>query len=107
MAAFPLMLLTLGANLSTIRFYDVTTASIASGLRIGVGLLLGLLTIRLFGLTGVMKNVILLDAAMPSAVVSAVLTAKYDNEAELSSSVVFLTTLAGLVTIPLILHFLT
>jgi predicted permease len=57
-------------------------------------------------ITGVFRSVVILDSAMPAAAASALLAAKYQNETEMVSSVVFLTTLVSLVTIPFLLYIL-
>lgn len=102
----PLVLLILGGNLATVRLKSMPTTLLASFLRLGVGLALGVLAVNLFHLTGVLKAVVILDSAMPAAANTSMLTTRYDNEAELVSSVVFVTTVASLVIIPVLLHIL-
>jgi predicted permease len=97
----PLVLLVLGCNLSTVKITSLPTTIIASFIRIGVGLLLGFASVSLFHVTGVM------DSAMPSAANTAILAMKYNNESELISSVVFVTTIASLVVIPFLLSVLS
>jgi len=104
--AIPLVLLILGYNLSRVRMASFPTTLVASLLRVGVGLALGLLVVDILNITGVFRSVVILDSAMPAAAVSSILAAKYKNEAELVSSVVFFTTVASLVVIPFLLHML-
>jgi predicted permease len=104
--AIPLILLVLGCNLAKVRIASVPTTLLASFLRVGIGLALGLLVVHVFNITGVYRSVVILDSAMPAAAVSSLMATKYNNEAELVSSVVFLTTVASLVIIPLLLHVL-
>lgn len=106
MMAIPLVLLVLGHNLSKVTMTSVPTTLLASFLRVGVGLGLGFLVVHALGIEGVFRSVVILDAAMPAAATTSILAAKYNNEAELVSSVVFLTTLASLVIIPFLLHVL-
>jgi len=103
----PLVLLILGRNLSVVKMTSLPTTFLASFIRMGVGLLLGFLAVNLFNLTGILKVVVILDSAMPAAVNSSILAMKYKNEAELVTSVVFVTTLASLVLIPFLLHMLS
>ncbi|MBI4296519.1 MAG: AEC family transporter [Chloroflexi bacterium] len=103
----PLVLMVLGAKLATVRITSFPTTALASGIRLGVGLLLGLLAVELFNLTGVLRAVVIFDSMMPAAVNTSILAMKYDNEADLVSSVVFVTTLASLATIPFLLQALT
>ncbi|MFH1382113.1 MAG: AEC family transporter [Chloroflexota bacterium] len=102
----PLVLLTLGVNLSKVRITSLPTTLMASFLRVGVGLLIGLLAVNLFHLTGIVRAVVILDSAMPAAVNAAIIATKYKNEADLVSSVVFVTTIASLFTIPFLLQIL-
>jgi len=105
--ALPLTLITLGYNLSTIKITSLPTTLLASFLRMGVGILLGALMVHLFDLSGILRAIVILDSAMPAAVIASVLTTKYDNEAELVSSVVLVTTVISLITIPLLLIILS
>jgi malate permease and related proteins len=102
----PLVLITLGCNLATVRLNSMPTTLLASFLRLGVGLMLGLLAVNIFHLTGVLRAVVILDSAMPAAANTSMLTNKYKNEPELVSSVVFVTTLASLAIIPILLAIL-
>ena len=104
--AIPLVLITLGHNLSRVRMTALPTTLLASFLRVGVGLGIGLVIVQFFHITGIFRSVVILDAAMPAAAASAMLATKYKNEAELVSSVVLVTTLASLVVIPFLLHLL-
>ncbi len=106
--AIPLVLLVLGNNLSKMKtITSVRTTLLASFLRVGVGLGLGFLAVELFGLTGVLRAIVILNSAMPAAVNSTIIATKYENEAELVSSVVFVTTLASLAVIPFLINLLT
>ena len=107
MMVIPLVLLVLGCNLSVVKMTSLPTTFLASFIRMGVGLLLGLLTVNLFNLTGILRSVVILDSAMPAAVNSSILAMKYENEADLVSSVVFVTTVASLVVIPFLLGMLS
>ena len=103
--AVPLTLVVLGASLASIKIKSLSTTLLASLIRMGAGLGLGILVVKLFSLTDVTAAVVVLVSAMPSAVLSSVLAVKYKNEASLVSSVVLLTTLMSIVTIPLILKY--
>jgi predicted permease len=103
----PLVLLVLGYNLSRARITSFPTTLLACFLRMGVGLGIGLAMVHVLDITGVFRSVVILDAAMPAAATAALLAAKYRNEAEMVSSVVFLTTLVSLASIPLLLHWLS
>jgi malate permease and related proteins len=104
--ALPLVLIVLGHNISRARITSFPTTILAGFLRMGVGLAIGLAIVSALHITGVFRSVVILDAAMPAAAASAILAAKYQNEAEMVSSVVFLTTLVSLVSIPFLLNML-
>ena len=106
MMAIPLVLLILGFNLSKVRITSLPTTFLASFLRMGVGLLLGVLCVDFLNITGIFRTVVILDSVMPAAVMASVLAAKYDSEADLVASVVFTTTVMSLVIIPFLLHVL-
>jgi predicted permease len=102
----PLVLIVLGYNLSRARITSFLTTILACFLRMGVGLAIGLGMASLLDVTGVFRSVVILDSAMPAAATAALLASKYHNEAEMVSSVVFLTTLVSLASIPFLLHVL-
>lgn len=102
----PLALLILGFKLASVKITHLSTTIIASVIRIGGGFLLGLAVVAIFNLTGILRAIVLFESAMPGAVNTTLLAMKYENEPELVSSVVFLTTLASLATIPLLVWML-
>jgi malate permease and related proteins len=104
--AIPLVLLVLGYNLSRTKMASFPTTLLAGALRMGVGLAIGLAMVWVLNITGTYRAVVILDAAMPAAATAAILASKYQNEAELVSSVVLLTTLVSLVSIPFMLNLL-
>jgi predicted permease len=106
MMTLPLALFVLGHNLSKVMITSLPTTFLASFLRMGIGLLLGLFSINILNLTGVLKSVVILESAMPAAAMSSVLATKYNNEADLVASVVFVTTIISLVAIPFLLQML-
>jgi len=69
--------------------------------------LFGLLAVEIFHLEGILKAVVILDSAMPAAVNAAVIATKYDNESDMVSSVVFLTTVISVISIPFLLGILS
>jgi len=106
-AGIPLVLIVLGISIGRIKFSHLPLTVFASVTRMGGGLAFGLLVVWLLGLTGIPRSVVIFDAAMPAAVFTSMIAAKYDNEVELVSSVVLMTTLLSVAAIPLLLYFLT
>jgi len=107
MITIPLALLTLGYKLAGIKISSAKTAFLASLFKIIGGFLVAIFIVKLFSITGLTKNIIILQAAMPSAVMTMILTAKYRRDASLVASVVLISTLLSIITIPLILWFLS
>ena len=106
MMALPLVLLVLGHNLSKVRMTSFPTTLLASFLRVGIGLLIGLLVVDILDITGVFRSVVILVSAMPAITMSSILATRYGNESDLVSSVVFLTTITSLAVIPFLLNML-
>ena len=106
MITIPLALIVLGYKLTEIKITAAKIALVASAFRILGGFLVAFLIIKLFSIDGLVKDIILLQAAMPSAVMAMILAAKYERDASLVASVVFITTVLSIISIPLILTIL-
>jgi malate permease and related proteins len=100
----PLVVLTLGYSLSSVKINSLSTSLLASLLRIGVGLGIGFSITAIFHMTGIVRSVVILMSGMPAAVNTYLIAAKYKNEPELVASVVLITTLCSLVVIPFLLR---
>ena len=103
----PVALILLGYRLTEIRVRDTKKAFMASGFRIAGGFVIGIIIAHLLDLSGTIRNIVILQSAMPSAVMSMILTHKYGSDAELSASIVLISTMFAIITIPLILIFLS
>ncbi|HID20014.1 MAG TPA: AEC family transporter [Methanophagales archaeon] len=106
MITIPLALLVLGYKLTQINIEAAKIACLASVFRILGGFLVALVIINLFSIDGLAKDIILLQAAMPSAVMAMILASKYERDASLVASVVLITTVISIITIPLIMYVL-
>jgi predicted permease len=106
MMAIPLVLIVLGYNLASVKIASFPTTLLSCFLRMGVGLGIGLTIVNVLNISGIFRSVVILDSAMPAAAASSILATKYRNEAEMVSSVVFLTTVISLVSISFLLHWL-
>jgi predicted permease len=101
-ATIPLMLVTLGY-----RLYDVESLRWGHALggalvRIAGGFAAANVGVLLLGAEGVNRQVLLLYGCLPSAVVNFVLTEKYRQDPELAASIVVLSTLLSVITIPVV-----
>lgn len=104
--AIPLMLLTLGVSLVGLKLKDVATAVSMGCARIVVSVAAGVLTVALLDLEGVLRGVILLQAATPAAVFNYLLAQQYRRSPEAVAGLVMASTLISFATIPLVLVFL-
>jgi predicted permease len=102
-AAIPLILFVFGHTLYSVRVTHIGITLLCSALRVGGGLLMGLLAIELLGIQGLNRDVVLIYSIMPSAVVNVLISRKYDADPEIVASTVFVTTAISLITIPLML----
>jgi len=101
--AIPLMLLNLGAQLRTLQITDLRHSLVVVAIRMGGGVACAGIFVTLFDVTGIDRQVLLLNSVMPAAVINVVLAQRYDaNPAAVASSIV-LSTLFSLLTIPAIL----
>jgi predicted permease len=99
----PLMLMTLGVSLASIRIVGLKRAAGLAVLRLGMGVAVGVAVAEAFGLTGVAWSILVMDAAMPVAVFNFILAERYgQNSAEVASTVVISTALS-FATLPLLL----
>ncbi len=109
-SAIPLALLLIGAivadHLDDARGGSaVQVVTVAALVRLGVMPVLFLLLAKFLPCSIELKRVLILQAAMPSAVLPIVLTKHYGGDARTALQVVLGTSLFGLVTIPLWIHF--
>ncbi|MCA9973905.1 MAG: AEC family transporter [Anaerolineales bacterium] len=103
-AMIPIMLLTLGMQLASTRQIRLTRDTlIAGGLRLIGGPLLALLLVAPFGLAGVERATGIIQAAMPAAVLTAIIALEYDLLPEFVTTTVLFSTLASLITLTLVL----
>lgn len=106
-AAVPVMLVLLGVQLAGVRLRsDLGRISLAAGTKLVITPLLGMVFAQLLGLTGVVRQAMILESAMPTAVMATVLTTEYEAAPEFTAGTVLVSTLASLITVPIVLAFL-
>jgi hypothetical protein len=99
-AVIPLMLVSLGYRLYNVSSLQWGHALGGALLRIGGGFAAANVAVVLIGAEGVNRQVLLLYGCLPSAIVNFVLTEKYRQDPELAASIVVLSTLMSVATIP-------
>lgn len=103
----PLMLLMLGTSLARIKVTTVGRAFLLALLRLGMGLTAGFLLSAAFGLTGTVRAVFILQTSMPVAVYNYLFAHIYGNTPEDVASLVVVSTVMAVVTVPILLAVLT
>ncbi|HLF00792.1 MAG TPA: AEC family transporter [Anaerolineales bacterium] len=103
-AALPVMLIVLGLQLAEVkRPPDLRIVTVASIFQLISGPALGLLAAAIIGLTGPARQAAVLEAAMPTAVITTILAVEYDIDPIFVTGIVLVTTLLSPLTItPLI-----
>ena len=103
----PLMLLTLGVSLASLKIRDLVTASVYGGLRVVVGFAIGLALVLLLDLRGAERGVLLIQAAMPSAVFTYLMAEHYERSPETVAGVIVMSTLIAFVCLPFVVWLAT
>jgi hypothetical protein len=108
MGAFtiPIMQFTLGVSLARLELTRVGANAVLAASKIGLGAAVGFAVAWLLGLEGVTAGVVVLDCAMPVAVFNYMFASRFDRSPSDVASVIVLSTLLSLATIPLLLSFL-
>jgi predicted permease len=104
--AIPLMLLTLGVSLSKMHPESLTRSLILSFIRLGLGVSAGLFLSTLLGVTGLTRKVLILQASMPAGVLNYLFAHRYGRSPEQVASLVLVSTLISVVSIPALLAWL-
>ncbi len=107
-AAVPTMQTVLGVQLATLTFTRQHGKAIgfASFLSLIVAPLLAALWVIPLGITGLARQVGILESAVPTAVSASIVATRYDSEPALVSGTVLVTSLLSLVTITLVLYWM-
>lgn len=99
-AAVPVMLIILGVNLgrlgTQVHWKRTIPTTVA---KLGIGPVLAWLISGWLGMTGLARAVAIVQASTPTAVMSTVLSTEFDCEPEYVAEVVFVTTMASIVTL--------
>ncbi len=106
-AAIPLIMISLGLSLEFrgIKEY-FRSAAMVSFVRLILSPLIAFFIVLIIGLTGLERDITILEAAMPSAMLSLVLALNYNLEFKLTASCVFFSTIMSLITLPIVIALL-
>ncbi|HYH36993.1 MAG TPA: AEC family transporter [Azospirillum sp.] len=101
--AVPIMLLSLGVALASLRMHSLPRAVALSALRLVLGLGAGLLVAEAMGLTGTMRGVAVLQSSMPVAVFNYLWALRYNNAPEEVAGMVLGSTVLAFLGLPALL----
>lgn len=103
----PLMLLALGASIARLRVTSLKTSMLVTALRIAGGLAAAVLVAWLLDLNETERGVLILQGSMPVAVLAYLYAEKFGSAAKDVAGVVFVSTLASLLTVPFAVWFVS
>ena len=101
----PLMLIAMGVSLARFRITSAGRSFLIAALRLGMGFVVGVGVAELFGLTGVMRGVTILQSAMPVAVFSYLFAVRYNRSPEEVAGTVVISTLLSFASLPALLWY--
>ncbi len=102
-----LVLMSLGIALTKLKVVSWFNASILSCVRIIIGPIIGFGLIKYLNLTGLSAGVLLIQSAMPSAILTYLVGSMYSEKRVVDSiaSVIVTSTLMSFITIPIVVYF--
>jgi predicted permease len=101
----PLMLIAMGVSLARFRITSAGRSVLIAALRLGMGFVVGVGVAELFGLTGVIRGVTILQSAMPVAVFSYLFAVRYNRSPEEVAGTVVISTLLSFASLPALLWY--
>lgn len=105
--AIPLIMISLGLSIELGGLARSKAMVIfTSIIKLGVFPLIALIVVSLLGLTGLQHDVGIIEAAMPSGMLSLLLAITYKLDYELTSDCILINTVISLITLPIIMTFL-
>ncbi len=101
-----LVLMSLGIALTKLKVVSWFNASILSGIRIIIGPLIGFCLIKFLNLSGLAAGVLLIQSAMPSAILTYLVGSMYSERRVVDSiaSVIVTSTIMSFLTIPIVVY---
>ena len=99
-----LILMSLGVSLTQMKVFSLKSSLISSVGRVIIGPIIGFILIKIFNLSGYAAGVLLIQSAMPSAILTYLIASMYSPKKIVDniSSMIVVSTLMSLITIPII-----
>ena len=103
-AMIVLILMSLGVSLTQLKIFSLKDSIISSIGRVIIGPIIGFLIIKIFNLSGFAAGVLLIQSAMPSAILTYLVAEMYSPKKVVDSisSMIVVSTLMSLITVPII-----
>ena len=103
-AMIVLILMSLGVSLTQLKVFSLKDSIISSIGRVIIGPIIGFLIIKIFKLSGFAAGVLLIQSAMPSAILTYLVAEMYSPRKVVDSisSMIVVSTLMSLITVPII-----
>ena len=101
--AIPLMLFSLGVRLTVVKLDDVTQGIVMAVLCPVVGIASALLLLSVLAVSPLERDILILFAALPPAVVNFIMAEQYQRAPEQVASMIMIGNLAAILTLPLVL----
>jgi len=105
-AMIVLILMSLGVSLTQLKVFSLKDSIISSFGRVVIGPIIGFLIIKIFNLSGFAAGVLLIQSAMPSAILTYLVAEMYSPKKVVDSisSMIVVSTLMSLITVPIIVY---
>jgi len=105
-AMIVLILMSLGVSLTQLKVFSLKDSLISSIGRVIIGPIIGFMIIKLFDLSGFAAGVLLIQSAMPSAILTYLVAEMYSPKKVVDSisSMIVVSTLMSLITVPIIVY---
>jgi len=105
-AAVPLNILLLGIHLSKTKFLATREVFSSNTIKLVLSPLIAYLVTFLLGIDGLLRNVLIVESAMPTAVNSLIIAVEYDANPDFVSAAVLSSTLLSIVTLSILVMIL-
>lgn len=101
----PLMLMSLGVSLSSLRFVTFSRSILFSVARLLIGFGVGLVVVFFLQLDGVARAAVLIQSSMPAAIFSYLFSLEHDNQPQEIAGIIMLSTILSFLTLPFLLGY--
>ena len=104
-AAIPIIMISLGLSLEVgglTSYFEAAT--FVSVIRLIISPLIALVMVSIIGLGSLEGTVSVVEAGMPSAMLSLVLAASYDLDVKVAAACIFLSTVLSMITLPILIY---